>query len=109
MLAGNSSVLRSLKHVTPEILLELTSNTRKLLTREGKRISRHGFHAVLTANNMISSTFESHGAFSSSIWLPIDLFLEDAMDGSQVAATSAVETLTGASQFFPIYCNTRAV
>ncbi|KAF2314902.1 hypothetical protein GH714_037127 [Hevea brasiliensis] len=33
--------------------------------------------------------------FWSVLWLPIDLFLEDAMDGSQVAAIGAVENLTG--------------
>lgn len=50
----------------------------------------------------MSSACQSHGATSSAFWLPIDLFLEDAMDGSEVAAISAIETLAGAGQFF--YC-----
>lgn len=99
MLSTKSSVFRSLNHVTPEILLQLASDSRRLLSREDKRLSRHGFHAVLTSEAMTSSKFQSHGA-SSSLWIPIDIFLEDAMDGSQVAAISAVNTLIGANLFF---------
>ncbi|PON52861.1 Mediator of RNA polymerase II transcription subunit [Trema orientale] len=95
LLAANSSVLRSLKHITPEVFMQLTSDTRRLLTRECKTISQHDFHAVLASGNTLSPARQSHGASSSSIWLPFDLFLEDAMDGSQVAATSAVDTLIG--------------
>lgn len=51
----------------------------------------------------MSSACQSHGASSSAFWLPIDLFLEDAMDGSEVAGTSAIETLTGAGQFCNCY------
>lgn len=97
--AANSSVLRSLKHITPDVFMQLTSDTRRLLTRECKTISQHDFHAVLASGNTLAPARQSHGASSSSIWLPIDLFLEDAMDGSQVAATSAVDTLIGTSQF----------
>lgn len=99
LLAANSSVFRSLKHITPDVFVQLTSDTRRLLTRECKTISQHEFHAVLASGTTLSSTRQSHGASSSSLWLPIDLFLEDAMDGSQVRATSAVDTLIGASRF----------
>ncbi|VVA14021.1 PREDICTED: mediator of RNA polymerase II [Prunus dulcis] len=95
VLAANSSVLRTLKHITPESLLQLTSDTRRLLTRACKIISRQGFHAVLSSGSLRSSASQSHGVSSSAFWLPIDLFLEDAMDGSEVAIISAVETLTG--------------
>lgn len=100
MLGAHSSVLRTLKHITPESLLQLTSDSRRLLTREGKTISRQEFHAVLSFGSLMSSACQSHGATSSAFWLPIDLFLEDAMDGSEVAAISAIETLAGAGQFF---------
>lgn len=106
LLSANSSALRSLKHIAPGVLLELTSDTRRLLTREGKTISQHDFHAVLASGTMISATCHSHGASSSSLWLPIDLFLEDAMDGSQVTATSAVDTLIGVCKFLIPYYNT---
>lgn len=102
VLAANSSVLRTLKHITPESLLQLTSDTRRLLTRECKIISRQDFHAVLSSGSLRSSASQSHGVSSSAFWLPIDLFLEDAMDGSEVAIISAVETLTGAANSFTV-------
>ncbi|XP_024167259.1 mediator of RNA polymerase II transcription subunit 33B [Rosa chinensis] len=95
VLGAHSSVLRTLKHITPESLLQLSSDSRRLLNREGKTISRQEFHAVLSFGSLMSSACQSHGASSSAFWLPIDLFLEDAMDGSEVAGTSAIETLTG--------------
>lgn len=103
LLGANSSVIRSSKHVTPEVLLQLTSDTRIVLSRECKTISQLDFHAVLTSGSLASSPCQSHGVTNSSLWLPIDLFLEDAMDGSLVAPTSAVEPLIGAIQIF--YCN----
>ncbi|XP_028223664.1 mediator of RNA polymerase II transcription subunit 33B-like [Glycine soja] len=36
-----------------------------------------------------------HWNIWSSLWLPIDLILEDALDGAQVAAFSAIEIITG--------------
>ncbi|KAJ7977445.1 Mediator of RNA polymerase II transcription subunit 33A like [Quillaja saponaria] len=56
---------------------------------------KYELHAVITSGSQLSSVSQSHGAIWSTLWLPIDLFLEDAMDGSQVVAASAVETLTG--------------
>lgn len=89
-----------MKHITPEGLLQLTSDSRRLLTRECKTISQQEFHAVLSSGSLVSSACQSHGVSSSAFWLPIDLYLEDAMDGSEVAEISAVESLTGAGQFF---------
>lgn len=100
LLAANSVVLRSLKHITPEALLQLTSDNRNVLTREGKTVSQQEFHAVTASGSLISSAGQCHGASQSALWLTIDLFLEDSMDGSQVTATSAVEMLTGANRLF---------
>ncbi|KAF3436334.1 hypothetical protein FNV43_RR23426 [Rhamnella rubrinervis] len=95
LLGANSSVIRSSKHVTPEVLLQLTSDTRIILSREFKTISQQDFHAVLASGSLVSSPCQSHGVTNSSLWLPIDLFLEDAMDKSLVAPTGAVEALVG--------------
>ncbi|XP_012092293.1 mediator of RNA polymerase II transcription subunit 33B isoform X2 [Jatropha curcas] len=95
LLAAHSAALRNSKHITAEILLQLTSDTRQLLSGDTKRISQQDFHAVMSSRSLISSAGQCHGASWSALWLPIDLFLEDAMDGSQVAAISAVENLTG--------------
>ncbi|KAK4762707.1 hypothetical protein SAY86_008475 [Trapa natans] len=95
ILAANSEAFRNLNHLSPDAFLQLTSDKRNVLSREGKTVSRQEFHAVLASGSLISSAGQSHGASQSALWLPIDLFLEDAMDGSQVAAISAVEILTG--------------
>ncbi|XP_021279596.1 mediator of RNA polymerase II transcription subunit 33B [Herrania umbratica] len=95
ILAAQSVALRNSKHVTPDALLQLTSDTRKVLSRECKIISQEEFHAIIGSGSLTSSSGQCHGTSPSAHWLPIDLFLEDAMDGSQVAATGAVERLTG--------------
>lgn len=95
LLVANSTALRNSKDITPEALLQLTSDSRVLLSRECKTLSLQQFHAVMACGSLISSAGQSHGASRSSIWLPIDLFLEDTMDGYVVATTSAAETLTG--------------
>ncbi|KAK8555592.1 hypothetical protein V6N13_046120 [Hibiscus sabdariffa] len=95
VLAAKSTSLRNSKHITPDILLQLTSDTHKVLSRECKTISRQEFHAVMGSGSLTSSSGQCHGTNPSALWLPIDLFLEDAMDGSQVAATGATERLTG--------------
>ncbi|KAF8394464.1 hypothetical protein HHK36_020672 [Tetracentron sinense] len=95
LLGANSSALRNSKIITPEALLQLTSDTRKVLSRECKTNLEHEFHAVMASGSLTSSAGQCHGASRSTLWLPLDLFLEDAMDGSQVAATSTIEILTG--------------
>lgn len=74
LLAANSVVLRSLKHLTPEALLQLTSDSRNVLTREGKTVSQQEFHAVIASGSLISSAGQCHGASQSALWLTIDLF-----------------------------------
>ncbi|CAK9151038.1 unnamed protein product [Ilex paraguariensis] len=95
LLAANSSALRSSKNITPEVLLQLASDSRRVLSRECKTSSQQQFHAMMASGSLVSSAGQCHGASRSALWLPIDLFLEDTMDGSQVTATSAAETLTG--------------
>ncbi|XP_023738401.1 mediator of RNA polymerase II transcription subunit 33A [Lactuca sativa] len=96
LLVANSTAVRNSKDIIPEALLQLTSDNPVQLSREckGKTISLQQFHAIAACGSLISSAGQSHGASRSAIWLPIDLFLEDTMDGYVVAATSASETLT---------------
>ncbi|GLT42581.1 hypothetical protein SLA2020_165720 [Shorea laevis] len=95
LLAAKSGALRNSKQITSEVLLQLTSDTRRVLSIKCKTISQQEYHAVINSGSLMSSSRECPGATRSALWLPIDLFLEDAMDGSQVTATSAVEVLTG--------------
>ncbi|KAL4588205.1 hypothetical protein LXL04_001087 [Taraxacum kok-saghyz] len=95
ILAANSMSLRNSKDITPEALLQLTSDSRVLLSPDCKTISLQQFHAVMASRSLVSSTGASHGATRSAIWLPIDLFLEDTMERFVVATTSVAETLSG--------------
>ncbi|TKY50500.1 Mediator of RNA polymerase II transcription subunit 33A [Spatholobus suberectus] len=95
-LAANSLVLRNLKHVTPESLLPLDFNPTgiKLLSSEWKATPKLELDAVV-ASGAGSCAVQSQHDSGSALWLPIDLILEDAMDGNHVTETSAVEVLTG--------------
>ena len=84
----------------PEALLQLTSDTHIVLSRECKTSSLQKFHAVMAFGSPASSSGLLHGASQSAFWLPLDLVLEDAMDGYQVDATSAIERITGKCIFF---------
>lgn len=102
MLTTKSLVVRNSKHINPEALTYLVSHTRKFLARDSKTIPGGEFHALLSSGSMLALTSQHHGTSGAPLWLPIDLFFEDIMDGTQAAAASAVENLTGASTFISI-------
>ncbi|KAI3775212.1 hypothetical protein L1987_49781 [Smallanthus sonchifolius] len=89
VLAVNSSALRNSKVMTPEILLQLISDDHKVVSEGKKANYLQEIHTIMS-----SSAGISHKVSGSSLWIPIDLVLEDAMDGSQVDTTSAVEIIT---------------
>ncbi|RDX87669.1 Mediator of RNA polymerase II transcription subunit 33A, partial [Mucuna pruriens] len=95
LLVSNSSVFRNLKHITAESLLLLTQNIHEIASREFKTKSKLETNVVIPAGSMMSFAGQSYGDSWSSLWLPIDLILEDALDGGQVAAFSAIEIITG--------------
>ncbi|XP_038723741.1 mediator of RNA polymerase II transcription subunit 33A isoform X2 [Tripterygium wilfordii] len=95
LLGSKSSALRNSKILTPEDFLRLTLDTGVILPRECKTTSLEKFHAVMAFGSVASSAGLCHGASRSDLWLPLDLALEDAMDGYQVNATSAIEIITG--------------
>ncbi|XP_010278698.1 PREDICTED: mediator of RNA polymerase II transcription subunit 33A isoform X2 [Nelumbo nucifera] len=94
LLGANSSALRSSK-ISSDALLQLSSDTCKIFSRGCRMSTQQEFHAVMASGSMTFSAGQCYWASQSSVWLPLDLFLEDSMDGSQVAATSAIETLSG--------------
>lgn len=61
------------------------------------------FQAVTSFGSLISLAGMCHGTSRSALWLPLDLALEDAMDGYQVNATSAVEIISGKVRFIVIF------
>ncbi|XP_057965190.1 mediator of RNA polymerase II transcription subunit 33A-like [Malania oleifera] len=94
LLVANSSVLRNSRHMTPEALLQLISDAHNVLPGKRKMSLKQLYPAVMASGSLISSAGQCYGANGSALWLPIDLFLEDAMD-SRVLSRNAVDVLTG--------------
>ena len=69
-----------------------------ILPLECKTSSQQKFHTVMNFEYLSSSASLCHGASHSALWIPLDLVLEDAMDGYQVSATSAIEVISGKSE-----------
>lgn len=95
LLASRSLALRNSKLTTQEIFAQVASDTCKHLHWQSKTNLQHQFHAVMAPGCFVPSAVQCHGASCSSLWLPIDLFLEDAMEGILVTPTCAIDTLTG--------------
>ncbi|XP_027351065.1 mediator of RNA polymerase II transcription subunit 33B-like [Abrus precatorius] len=95
LLASNSSVLRNLKHITAETLLLLTENIHEVVSQEYNTIFKLESNVLRPVGSQKYFDVQSFGDSWSLLWLPIDLILEDALDGGQVAAFSAIEIVTG--------------
>ncbi|EPS68585.1 hypothetical protein M569_06182 [Genlisea aurea] len=83
LLVNHSSTLRNTISGLPEILMQLISPGARSTVMESRR------------KPLLNSAGLCVGVSWSALWLPLDLQLEDAMDGSQVNATSAVEIIKG--------------
>lgn len=95
LLGENSSVLKSSKVLNSKDLLQLISNTRFGYSYDSKVTSLRKSNAIVDYGSLASFAGLCHGASLSSLWLPLDLVFEDAMDGYQVNPTSAIEIITG--------------
>ncbi|KAF8053707.1 hypothetical protein N665_1381s0006 [Sinapis alba] len=91
LLAESSSALRSSKVLNSGDLLQLVSNKRFGYSRYSKVVP----NAIVDFGSLASFSGLCHGPSLSSLWLPLDLVFEDAMDGYQVNPTSAIEIITG--------------
>lgn len=56
--------------------------------------------ALADAGSYSLNPCNSHGAGRGACWIPVDIFMENAMDGKHLYAISAVEILTGSSCLF---------
>lgn len=70
-------------------------NIRRIVSHEYNTKSKLESNVVIPAGSQISFAGQTYGSSWSSLWLPIDLILEDALDGGQAAAFSAIEIITG--------------
>lgn len=103
LLASNSSILRNLKHITAETLLSLMENIHELASYDCNTKSKLESNVVIPTGSQISFAGQSFGDSWSLLWLPIDLILEDALDGGQVAAFSAIEIIAGMIDFLFLF------
>ncbi|PNX82524.1 hypothetical protein L195_g038553, partial [Trifolium pratense] len=97
-LAANSLILRSLKHLSPDSFFPLNLKSNWPMSCEPnnnnnkkKKKKKMKLSSMLAASASASAV-QSHN--DSSLWLPIDLILEDAMDAHHVMAAT-IELLTG--------------
>ncbi|CAI0395338.1 unnamed protein product [Linum tenue] len=95
ILLAHSVALRSSKNFTPEDFGQLLSKTIIPFHRFFKTKLQFECHAAISSTSTKSSAGQWHGTSQSELWLPIDLFLEDCMDGWQLAVVSAIENLVG--------------
>ncbi|EOA32401.1 hypothetical protein CARUB_v10015673mg [Capsella rubella] len=95
LLGENSSALKNSKILNPGDLLKLISNKRFRYSYDCKVTSSRKSNAIVDFGSLSSFAGLCHGASISSLWLPLDLVFEDAMDGYQVNPTSAIEIITG--------------
>lgn len=99
LLVENSSSLRDSKSVRHEAFLQFKSNPKETKQQHFQASLVQEFHPVLQSRPLVNYAGLCLGTSRSALWLPLDLLLEDAMDGSQVNATSAVEIITGNKGF----------
>nr|GMD68260.1 mediator of RNA polymerase II transcription subunit 33A [Ipomoea batatas] len=95
LLIANSSALQNSEVLTPDGLRQLTSGVHNLLSRDCRVNSLRDSQALMASKPLATCAGLFLGTSCSSFWLPLDLVLEDAIDGSQVSATSAIEIITG--------------
>ncbi|CAH8320369.1 unnamed protein product [Eruca vesicaria subsp. sativa] len=98
LLAESSSALKSSKVLNSGELLELVSDKRFGYSCDSKVVSSTKSNAIVDFGSLASFAGLCHGASPSSLWLPLDLVFEDAMDGYQVNPTSAIEIITGVAK-----------
>ncbi|KAL0348790.1 UNVERIFIED_CONTAM: Mediator of RNA polymerase II transcription subunitA [Sesamum angustifolium] len=94
LLVENSLALRNSKSITPEVLLQLISDSHEVKFQHFQASLLQEFHPVVQSRPLVNPAGLCLGTSRSALWLPLDMLLEDAMDGSQVNATSAVEIIT---------------
>ncbi|WCJ23664.1 Mediator of RNA polymerase II transcription subunit 33A [Euphorbia peplus] len=106
LLGTNSSAIRNSKTLNGEEFMRLTLESCIAMTRETKKSSLQKFYSFMALGSLVSSAGLCHGTSPSALWLPLDLALEDAMDGYQVNATSTIEIITGLTKTLQAINNT---
>ncbi|XP_010278916.1 PREDICTED: mediator of RNA polymerase II transcription subunit 33A-like [Nelumbo nucifera] len=92
--------LESHKSVSPniksssQILVRLSANIKRGLDLEYQLNKRQLFGVMIDIGSCSSASSYNFGAGRAACWVPFDIYVETAMDGRQLPATSAVDVLT---------------
>ncbi|CAN1132161.1 Mediator of RNA polymerase II transcription subunit 33B [Linum perenne] len=95
ILLAHSAALRSSKLSSPKDLEQLLSKMTIPFHRFFKTKLHLDCHALISSTSIKSSAGQWHGTSQSELWLPIDMFLEDCMDGSPLVVVCAIQSLIG--------------
>ncbi|GAA0139031.1 hypothetical protein LIER_00660 [Lithospermum erythrorhizon] len=95
LLLTNSSTLEDSQYMSLKSVEQSSADMRNMMLKICTQSSSQGLITSTVSRTLDSCVGLCLGFSPSAIWLPLDLVLEDAMDASQVNASSAVETLTG--------------
>ncbi|KAJ8748364.1 hypothetical protein K2173_003001 [Erythroxylum novogranatense] len=88
LLTTHSVTLKNSTSMLTEAFLQFTTGP------ECKRVLNKKIHAVISSGALLPSPGQCYGVSQSELWLPIDLYIEDAMDRSD-AAVNTIENLAG--------------
>ncbi|XP_039793952.1 mediator of RNA polymerase II transcription subunit 33A-like [Panicum virgatum] len=92
LLATNSSTLQN-SAISLEPFQQLILGDSNVYG-EAKHNMHKRFHPIVASNPLSSPYGRCLGASYSALWIPIDMYLEDCLDGS-IAATNSIEILSG--------------
>lgn len=83
--------------MSPEKFLQLSLHSHWELGRASEPSQYQEFCSIISGPHSSLGGLR-HGASHSSLWIPLDIYLEDCVDGS-VAATNAIEIISGKDAF----------
>eukprot|EP01018_Ginkgo_biloba_P000531 Gb_17496 [translate_table: standard] len=80
--------------IASELFAQLTGCIQRCLSQEYQPSQHQAIRTLIDAGSRTSAFEHNYGAGRAAPWLPFDLFMEDAMEGKQLPATSAIEILS---------------
>ncbi|CAM0905689.1 unnamed protein product [Alopecurus aequalis] len=92
LLVANSSTLQA-STVSLDAFQQLILGDHNVYG-DNKHNLRRKFHPMVASNPLSSPNGRCLGGSYSALWIPIDMYLEDCLDGS-IAATNSIEILSG--------------
>ncbi|OUZ99643.1 hypothetical protein BVC80_9061g76 [Macleaya cordata] len=90
---ANKLVSSNLKSAS-QLLVRLSANIQRVLGFQNQVNKRQLIGALIDIGSCSSTSCSNFGAHRAACWVPFDIYMETAMDGKQLPATSAIDILT---------------